>query len=621
MTMTQEQFETLVARLEQQAAHHPAAYKFKLGAFATLGYAYVFGMLFVLLGVTAGLVYAIATGKATILAKLVILIGILVAVVLKSLWVKLEAPCGLQLTAHAFPRLFEVIDEIRQATGAPRAHKVLMTDELNASIVQVPRLGMFGWQENYLILGLPLMQLLSVSEFKAVLAHEFGHLSGAHGRFGAWIYRIRAGWARLARTLEANRQWGRFLFVPFFNWYAPKFSAYSFVQARAHEYAADQVAATAFGAAPLADALVRLDLKSEELSRHYWPEIFAAADDEPLPRTLPFQELLVAERRGFLPQASEHLREALARSTDTTDTHPSLRDRLAALARPASVPDDFELSAAECLLDGELRALVAHFDQTWQIGVDNWWRNRHEHVSSGRAKLAELSTVPTEKMDDATLWEYAIAVEEFTGMAPAFELYRELVEVRGATGAAKFAYARLMLEQNDESGIRLIDEVMAESPEAILSGCELIVGYLRDLDRADEAEPYIERYHARQGEEDERRAARQSIGLFDEYLSPTLSAATRAAIIDLLGANKARVKQAYVVRKAMPAGEEPVHVLGLVRRTKWIELESVAANLRLIEDFANALTTEEEVILVTLNDGPRTYLRRFRRVPDSRLAF
>ena len=210
MTMTQEQFETLVARLEQQAAHHPAAYKFKLGAFATLGYAYVFGMLFVLLGVTAGLVYAIATGKATILAKLVILIGILVAVVLKSLWVKLEAPCGLQLTAHAFPRLFEVIDEIRQATGAPRAHKVLMTDELNASIVQVPRLGMFGWQENYLILGLPLMQLLSVSEFKAVLAHEFGHLSGAHGRFGAWIYRIRAGWARLARTLEANRQWGRF---------------------------------------------------------------------------------------------------------------------------------------------------------------------------------------------------------------------------------------------------------------------------------------------------------------------------------------------------------------------------------------------------------------------------
>ena len=74
---------------------------------------------------------------------------------------------------------------------------MLLTGDFNAAIVQHPRFGIFGGTRNYLMLGLPLMQSLSPAEFQAVVAHEFGHLWGAHGRFGAWIYRLRTGWARL----------------------------------------------------------------------------------------------------------------------------------------------------------------------------------------------------------------------------------------------------------------------------------------------------------------------------------------------------------------------------------------------------------------------------------------
>src|SRR6185295_15407498 len=160
----------------------------------------------------------------------------------------------------------------------------------------------------------------------------------AHSRFGAWIYRIRAGWARLAATLQENRHWGRVLFVPFFDWYAPKFAAYSFVQARAQEYDADRLAAASVGPAPLASALVRLDLKSQELHSRYWPAVFKAADDQPTPQVAPFRGLMNAERRGFVPEAAEELRQALERKTNTADTHPCLRDRIAALAQPADVP-------------------------------------------------------------------------------------------------------------------------------------------------------------------------------------------------------------------------------------------------------------------------------------------
>ena len=333
MAMTPEQFETLVARLELQAARRPRLYKLTLGAFATLGYVYVFGVLLMLLAVAGLLIAILAAGKALGLAKVVVPIVVLIGTVLRSLWVKLVPPRGLRLTQREHPELFAAIDDIRRATRAPVAHEVLLTNDLNAAIVQVPRLGLFGWQKNYLVLGLPLLQMLTAEEFKAVLAHECGHLSGAHGRFGAWIHRVRAGWARLAGTLQQNRHWGRFLFVPFFDWYAPTFAAYSFVQARAHECEADRLAATTVGAAPLANALIRLNLKEQELEHSYWPTILKAADDQPTPQAAPYRGLMSADRRGFLPQAAERLRQALEQKTGTDDTHPCLRDRIAALEK------------------------------------------------------------------------------------------------------------------------------------------------------------------------------------------------------------------------------------------------------------------------------------------------
>jgi hypothetical protein len=61
--------------------------------------------------------------------------------------------------------------EIRFRT--PRFHHVLVTDDFNAAVVQAPRLGLFGWYRNYLLIGLPLAKALTVEQFKAVLAHEF----------------------------------------------------------------------------------------------------------------------------------------------------------------------------------------------------------------------------------------------------------------------------------------------------------------------------------------------------------------------------------------------------------------------------------------------------------------
>jgi Zn-dependent protease with chaperone function len=73
---------------------------------------------------------------------------------------------------------------------------------------------------------MPLFQALSVEQLTAVLAHEYGHLSGSHGRWGSWIYRLRQTWNRLISGLRENQSWGNGLFYRFFGWYVPFFNAY-----------------------------------------------------------------------------------------------------------------------------------------------------------------------------------------------------------------------------------------------------------------------------------------------------------------------------------------------------------------------------------------------------------
>jgi len=129
--MTQEQFEALVKRLEQEAAAHPARYRRKLGALALLGYGYIGGTLVLLIG-GATLIGWLATVSAAILLllkKIGWALLVLIYAVLRAMWVKLPVPQGRLLASREFPQLFVLIDEIRLKVGAPSVDRVLLTGD------------------------------------------------------------------------------------------------------------------------------------------------------------------------------------------------------------------------------------------------------------------------------------------------------------------------------------------------------------------------------------------------------------------------------------------------------------------------------------------------------------
>jgi Zn-dependent protease with chaperone function len=92
------------------------------------------------------------------------------------------------------PAFFEMVDGLCISAAAPRIHRIVLDNELNAAAYQTGGFLSLLGSRRTLILGVPLLRMLSVDEVKAVIAHELGHFSRNHGRLGHWIYRVRAKW-------------------------------------------------------------------------------------------------------------------------------------------------------------------------------------------------------------------------------------------------------------------------------------------------------------------------------------------------------------------------------------------------------------------------------------------
>jgi Zn-dependent protease with chaperone function len=443
--MTEKRFEQLVRELEGYAKARPARYKAKVALLAFAGYAYVLAVLGTVIALTIGCFLLIKDGSGghALLFKVGLGLIVLAAVIARALWVRLEPPSGIEIRREHAPRLFLLIDKIRNALGTPAFHHVLIVNELNAAVVQTPRLGILGWQRNDLLLGLPLLLTVTPAQFRAVLAHEFGHLGGQHGRFFTWIYRARVTWSQLLQEMTARQHWASFVFTKFLAWYAPFFNAYSFVMAREQEYEADRNAARLVGPHCMKDTLASLAVVGRLLGESFWPSLDQRNRETALPPETYLHDLAGAiQMPAHRERAQEFLGEAMHEQTGYADTHPSLTDRLAALdkvpakkgAPPAStsIPHLLGLhedSAARYYLGQTCDELCGRLNREWAEQTKDAWKQKYDEKQAAQARMAELKCKSTAgTLTDDELWEYATTVELFEGGEAAVPLLRQLLD-------------------------------------------------------------------------------------------------------------------------------------------------------------------------------------------------
>lgn len=252
---------------------------------------------------------------------------------------RFEAP-GPRLLPARHPKLFAMIQGVASATKQAPPDEVYLVGDINAWVGQ--RGGIAGAGGHRVMgLGLPLLQTLTVSELRAVLAHEFGHYHGGDTKLGRFVHQTRAAIGRTLGNLGAH---GSVLQAPFL-WYGRLFLRVSHAVSRRQELAADQLAAQVAGARPLAEGLKKIHAMGPAFG-YYWSN-----------------EVIPVLRAGFVPPlgagferfvSGEIGRKALTaareRSTgetgDVFDTHPPLRDRLQALdgLPPGATPPDDHLA-------------------------------------------------------------------------------------------------------------------------------------------------------------------------------------------------------------------------------------------------------------------------------------
>lgn len=387
--MDRADFIHLVRLSEHASAADSAGYRRSVAAFAALGYAFVVVCLLAGAALLYWGLHAVLSGKFRGYHAWVLIsaAGLLWASG-RALWLRFDRPDGVLLREKDAPALFESLERIRRKVKGPPIHDVYLDADFNASIGQRPRWGLFGGARNHLSVGLAMLMAVDRQRLLAVLAHEYGHLRGDHGRFAAWIYRTRASWSRLHEGLGEDQGLAGWITQGFLGWYFPRFIARTFALARQDEYEADRISGKLLGREVAGAVLVETSVKGDWLEQEFWGRHWAQAASQALPLG-PYggmrAQLSLAVPDDF---ARASLRQALRRLSGVDDTHPGLRDRLDALDVKPALPAWSRRSALDLLGDPE--RWIAHFDKQWCAEHASAWKQHHAYLGRVRARVAQL---------------------------------------------------------------------------------------------------------------------------------------------------------------------------------------------------------------------------------------
>ena len=447
---------------------------FRLALLVLEGYAYLGLVVAVFPAVVAFLAWGVLN-RRPLIALVALLIGVPLIVTtgraVRALMFAVPEPSGIAVTPARGGALHAAVEDIRARIGAPRVHRILVTGSYNASALQVSRAGIF-WPRNMLLLGYPVLAIVSPEQARAVIAHELGHITHSHGRVSSWVYRTRMSWVRLIRKLEEHGAAPAHAYV-LFRWYVPRLQAMSAAISRQQELLADRLAASVTSPETTAQALVAIEVGGDLLSQTFWPRIFARVADDPAP-PCPFAEMgphlwaTTAE-----PASAELLNGVLDGYTEPGDTHPCLRDRLERLGQPARLPEAVSLSAADHFLGEAKPSVVGELDRDWQAAQAGRWRAQHDRERHDRERLALLAALQAPSPDQ--IFELAQLTERKGDHDAALSLYRA-AHAAGHPPAGLSA-GRMLLDREDRAGIPLIEAAMAAEPALVQQGCTALIEF------------------------------------------------------------------------------------------------------------------------------------------------
>ena len=559
----QTKFDLLVRQLERSTRQRNTVnYQLKVAALAAIGYGYI-GAICLALFSSLWLVRWLfeSTQQRVITVDLNQLWLLFIPVMLVTFWVQYTPLSDREIDRQEFPELFALIDELSIKLKTPKIHHVVINYDHNAAIYQAPRIGLLGWYQNYLLLGLPLLQSLTPEQFKATLSHELGHLAGNDSSFTGYVFRVRQMWEQL--TADNNF----FIFQWFFRWYEPLIKAYSFVSVRDREYAADALAKRMTSPEIAASDLIQTYIYQHYLQEGFSKELDRQARTSEVPPTDVVTQMLAVLRQPLDPQAAQvWLGLILGEATDTDDTHPCLSDRLAAVGYPTPktwTPSPILETAAEYYFGDRLADLAAELDLRWYESRKMQWLRQYQQAQYQQEYLAKLNLQSNNApltLNQATI--QADLTTELHGELIALNLWQEILARSPDHPQANYQVGKALVHRGHLSGCAYLERAIELDPDLVIPSCEELYRFHTFQGDLASAEIYLD-WRQQHLPKQWRSKLERNIKDTDKFVPHNLDPDLVTEIYHKL-ANYPAIERAYLVCKPMQIfTDRPLYILGI----------------------------------------------------------
>jgi heat shock protein HtpX len=278
-------------------------------------------------------------------------------------------PPGPLLERTSHPRLFAELDNIAASLNEPLPREVYLIGQVNAFVAD--RGGILGFgSRRIMAIGLPLLSILTISEFRGVLAHEFAHYYSGDTKLGPFVYKTQSAMIRTFQNIGSIQELNRIAVISLLysvvtfvlKHYFILFLRVTNFVSRRKEYRADELACLVAGTEPLIQGLRRIHGAGMAWPTYWNTEVVPLLNQSCVPAIADgFARFLV------VPEIALHVAEAIGKEIeegkiDPYDTHPPLRDRIAAIEQLTIAASDqnsaLALSLLESLEDAELQFIA-----------------------------------------------------------------------------------------------------------------------------------------------------------------------------------------------------------------------------------------------------------------------
>ncbi|MCX7745280.1 MAG: M48 family metallopeptidase [Clostridia bacterium] len=278
---------------------------------------------------------------------------------------------GYRLDKKKHPKLVKEIESVAKAAGKKIPDEIYLVFDVGISLYQ--RRNSTGIGSKWVMtLGLPILQILSVSEFRAVIAHHFGHFYRGETVLGPWVYKTQSAIERIMEAYGENKPIVRLpyrIYGTLFLFFARKVS-------KAQEYAADRFAMKFAGSKNLAEAL-SICRNSAIVFEAYWKD-----------------EIKPLIKMGFRPPISEGYKsyynspftdiaiydaddDSIDTDTIPCERHVSIKDRIEAIEFTSDEQDENSGSAISLIeevygIEKELLSMMGSREKVEALKPIRW---------------------------------------------------------------------------------------------------------------------------------------------------------------------------------------------------------------------------------------------------------